>query len=194
MAESGRVAGSAPVDPDPESGQTRLESGRVGLSRDNELCKPVPWVGRCSPPESGRQGPTRLRVDRLCSESADSAIHGCGASGRAGRRRGEGDADEICSDAASDGDGRTGRLAGGRGGGGAGGRAPGRPAMARGRAAERLRAIGFGFGEGEIGKRIDRERKKAAAAVCGGGVRRRRPSSELRRRRGRGPPAGWGGG
>ncbi|MQL95212.1 hypothetical protein Taro_027875 [Colocasia esculenta] len=33
MAESGRVAGSAPADPDPESGQTRPESGGVGLSR-----------------------------------------------------------------------------------------------------------------------------------------------------------------
>ncbi|MQL75098.1 hypothetical protein Taro_007476 [Colocasia esculenta] len=57
--ESGRVAGSAPADPDPESGQTRPESGGVGLSR----------------PESGRQGPTRLRVGRLGAESADSAIH-----------------------------------------------------------------------------------------------------------------------
>ncbi|MQL85611.1 hypothetical protein Taro_018131 [Colocasia esculenta] len=69
MAESGRMAGSAPADPDPES-------GRVGLSRDSGLCKPVLWVGRCSPPpESGRQGPTRLRVGRLRSESADFAIH-----------------------------------------------------------------------------------------------------------------------
>ncbi|MQM16741.1 hypothetical protein Taro_049700 [Colocasia esculenta] len=33
IAESGRVAGSAPADPDPESGQTRPESGGVGLSR-----------------------------------------------------------------------------------------------------------------------------------------------------------------
>ncbi|MQL81336.1 hypothetical protein Taro_013784 [Colocasia esculenta] len=33
MAESGRVAGSAPADPDPESGQTWPESGGVGLSR-----------------------------------------------------------------------------------------------------------------------------------------------------------------
>ncbi|MQM03618.1 hypothetical protein Taro_036405 [Colocasia esculenta] len=73
--ESGRVAGSAPADPDPESGQSRPESGRVGLSRDSELCKPVLWVGRCSPQESGRQGPTRLRVGRLRSESADFAIH-----------------------------------------------------------------------------------------------------------------------
>ncbi|MQM11703.1 hypothetical protein Taro_044613 [Colocasia esculenta] len=66
MAESGRVAGSAPADPDPESGQTRPESGRVGLSRDSELCKPVPWVGRC-PPQSWV---ARGRPD---SESADSA-------------------------------------------------------------------------------------------------------------------------
>ncbi|MQL77408.1 hypothetical protein Taro_009808 [Colocasia esculenta] len=36
MAESGRVAGSAPADPDPES-------GRVGLSRGSGLCKPVLW-------------------------------------------------------------------------------------------------------------------------------------------------------
>ncbi|MQM04884.1 hypothetical protein Taro_037691 [Colocasia esculenta] len=41
MAESGRVAGSAPADPDPESGQIWPESGRVDLSRDNEL----PWEG-----------------------------------------------------------------------------------------------------------------------------------------------------
>ncbi|MQM12937.1 hypothetical protein Taro_045857 [Colocasia esculenta] len=75
LAESGRVAGSAPADPDPESGQSRPESGRVGLSRDSGLCKPVLWVGRCPPPESGRQGPTRLRVGRLRSESADFAIH-----------------------------------------------------------------------------------------------------------------------
>ncbi|MQL82258.1 hypothetical protein Taro_014720 [Colocasia esculenta] len=77
MAESGRVAGSAPADPDPESGQTRPESGRVGLSRDSKPVPTVPWVGRCPPPESGRQGPTRLRVGRLRSESADSAIHEC---------------------------------------------------------------------------------------------------------------------
>ncbi|MQL96362.1 hypothetical protein Taro_029037 [Colocasia esculenta] len=45
MAESGRVAGSAPADPDPESGQTRPESGRVGLSRDSKPVPTVPWVG-----------------------------------------------------------------------------------------------------------------------------------------------------
>ncbi|MQL94040.1 hypothetical protein Taro_026692 [Colocasia esculenta] len=77
MAESGRVAGSAPADPDPESGQTRPESGRVGtVNCRGWVGGTLPWVGRCPPPESGRQGPTRLRVGRLRSESADSAIHG----------------------------------------------------------------------------------------------------------------------
>ncbi|MQL69293.1 hypothetical protein Taro_001613 [Colocasia esculenta] len=73
MAESGRVAGSAPADPDPESGQTRPESGRVGLSRDSKPVPTVPWVGRCSPPRVGSPGadptqsrPTPLRVGRLC--------------------------------------------------------------------------------------------------------------------------------
>ncbi|MQL86562.1 hypothetical protein Taro_019089 [Colocasia esculenta] len=72
MAESGRVAGSAPADPDPESGQTRPESGGVGLVNQSRLSRG--WVG-VPPPESGRQGPTRLRVGRLGAESADSAIH-----------------------------------------------------------------------------------------------------------------------
>ncbi|MQL79519.1 hypothetical protein Taro_011964 [Colocasia esculenta] len=44
MAESGRVAGSAPADPDPESGQTRPESGGVGLSRPGKPVPTVPWV------------------------------------------------------------------------------------------------------------------------------------------------------
>ncbi|MQM14991.1 hypothetical protein Taro_047925 [Colocasia esculenta] len=41
MAESGRVAGSAPADPDPESGQTRPESGRrvnrIAMDSQNNL-------------------------------------------------------------------------------------------------------------------------------------------------------------
>ncbi|MQL97491.1 hypothetical protein Taro_030186 [Colocasia esculenta] len=59
MAESGRVAGSAPADPDPESGQTRPESGGVGLSRPGKPVPTVPWVGRCSPPR-GRQVDDKL--------------------------------------------------------------------------------------------------------------------------------------
>ncbi|MQM00870.1 hypothetical protein Taro_033616, partial [Colocasia esculenta] len=73
MAESGWVAGSAPADPDPESGHSRPELGRVGLSRGSGLCKLVLWVGRCSPPRVGSPGadptqsrPTPLRVGRLC--------------------------------------------------------------------------------------------------------------------------------
>ncbi|MQM07488.1 hypothetical protein Taro_040332, partial [Colocasia esculenta] len=73
MAESGRVAGSAPADPDPESGQTRPESGGVGLSRPGKPVPTVPWVGRCSPPRVGSPGadptqsrPTRSGVGRLC--------------------------------------------------------------------------------------------------------------------------------
>ncbi|MQL95371.1 hypothetical protein Taro_028034 [Colocasia esculenta] len=67
MAESGRVAGSAPADPDPESGQSRPESGRVGLSRDSGLCQPVLWVGRCSPPRVRSPGadPTQSRPTPL---------------------------------------------------------------------------------------------------------------------------------
>ncbi|MQL67985.1 hypothetical protein Taro_000248, partial [Colocasia esculenta] len=63
MAELGRVAGSAPADPDPKSGQTRPESGRVGLSRDSKPVPTVPWVGRCSPPRVGSPGadPTQSR-------------------------------------------------------------------------------------------------------------------------------------
>ncbi|MQL95787.1 hypothetical protein Taro_028459, partial [Colocasia esculenta] len=38
MAESGRVAGSAPADPDPESGRSRAELCRVGLSRTLSDC------------------------------------------------------------------------------------------------------------------------------------------------------------
>ncbi|MQL87308.1 hypothetical protein Taro_019833 [Colocasia esculenta] len=108
-------------------------------------------------------GVDAIKCDRRVGGQGDA---GARALGR-GRRRGGGvraRATPTRSAAtprlASDGDGRTRRLAGerdgaalvgGRGGGGAGGRAPGRPAMARGRAAERLRAIGFGFGEGELG-------------------------------------------
>ncbi|MQM06637.1 hypothetical protein Taro_039466 [Colocasia esculenta] len=60
MAESGRVAGSAPADPDPEL-------GRVGLSRGSGVRKPVLWVGQCPPPQS------RVARGRPDSESADSA-------------------------------------------------------------------------------------------------------------------------
>ncbi|MQL81016.1 hypothetical protein Taro_013485 [Colocasia esculenta] len=55
-----------------------LSRGRLGLSRDSELCKPVLWVGRCSPPRVGSPGAnlTQSRpTQRLRSESADSAIH-----------------------------------------------------------------------------------------------------------------------
>ncbi|MQL81247.1 hypothetical protein Taro_013695 [Colocasia esculenta] len=54
MAESGRVAGSALADPDPD-----------------------PVGGSVSPPpcKLGRHGPIPLRVGRLGAESADFAIH-----------------------------------------------------------------------------------------------------------------------
>ncbi|MQM18565.1 hypothetical protein Taro_051561 [Colocasia esculenta] len=63
--ESGRVAGSAPADPDPESGRSRAELGRVGLSRTVNFANLVSWVG--VPP------PSRVARGRPDSESVDSA-------------------------------------------------------------------------------------------------------------------------
>ncbi|MQL75968.1 hypothetical protein Taro_008339, partial [Colocasia esculenta] len=60
MAESGRVVGSAPADPDPESGRSQAESG-------SGLCKPSPVGGWVFHPPRSRVGMGRFR-----SESADS--------------------------------------------------------------------------------------------------------------------------
>ncbi|MQL83055.1 hypothetical protein Taro_015539 [Colocasia esculenta] len=62
-----------------------MKSFREGVENFAEPSAIV--VRDCIDDESGRQGPTRLRVGRLRSESADSAIHGEGWT----RREGGGD-------------------------------------------------------------------------------------------------------
>ncbi|MQL88673.1 hypothetical protein Taro_021237 [Colocasia esculenta] len=70
MAESGRVAGSAPADPDPDPDP---ESGRSRAESDSGLCKPSLVGGWVFPPQVGSPGadptqsrPALLRVGRLC--------------------------------------------------------------------------------------------------------------------------------